>query len=517
LKAIGIKNTAYFNAMLESSYTELYNVAAENGYFVKTKEGLPYNYSYIGASSFYVSQVDYTNALAVKWYQTQLQGAVDVGFHGWMYDYGEYTPPDSVSSDGTIGLEMHNKFPLLYQKTAFDFFKKFDKNTSDPYAPDYVFYVRSSYTGSQRYTWAHWTGDPSSDWSFASGLPAQITASLNIGLSGMPFSGSDIGGFEWYVDRVPDLELWVRWTQAGCFSGLMHEQGGGKGHGSKSHIFDWPEGTRIWRKYAKLRMQLFPYIYTQAHTAHQNGMPIMRQHILSFPDDVQAIRQAQQYMFGESFLAAPVVRQGAVEWDVYLPTHGSGLGPAWLDVGSTMQYDESDGRFRIGFSGYFEGGKTVRVSASLDVSPLFVLAGTITPASDPRIMSLNNATDPHVVTWQQLKNISYLWVWADASFSASGHSFMGYTYSMEKSQSVKDVVEFAISGPKGTTHITQISADWKGKPKNVYTEQNLPFVTSWKDIVASTSASCWSFDDAQKVVWVRTSGEEFSFKIEKAS
>ena len=85
--------------------------------------------------------------------------------------------------------------------------------------------------------------------SFASGLPAQITASLNIGLSGMPFSGSDIGetrhtvllraspqvavlcvslnagGFEWYVDVPPTLELWARWTQAGCFSGLMHEQG----------------------------------------------------------------------------------------------------------------------------------------------------------------------------------------------------------------------------------------------------------------------------------------------------
>lgn len=156
---------------------------------------------------------------------------------------------------------------------------------------------RSSYTASQSYTWAHWTGDPSSDWyeihtqhtstysmyivngnvctsstkrlialfcrSFASGLPAQITASLNIGLSGMPFSGSDIGeryqtccselayvctcdvwhvsfwhtgGFEWYVDVPPTLELWARWTQAGCFSGLMHEQGrlGGPGllHGA---------------------------------------------------------------------------------------------------------------------------------------------------------------------------------------------------------------------------------------------------------------------------------------------
>lgn len=61
---------------------------------------------------------------------------------------------------------------------------------------------------------------------FASGLPAQITAGINIGLSGMPFSGSDIGGFEWYVDSSPpDLELWSRWTEAGCFSGLMHEQG----------------------------------------------------------------------------------------------------------------------------------------------------------------------------------------------------------------------------------------------------------------------------------------------------
>ena len=121
---------------------------------------------------------------------------------------------------------------------------------------------------------------------YASGLPAQINAGINIGLSGMPFSGSDIGGFEWYVDSSPpDLELWSRWTETGCFSGLMHEQGlvtdlklvhycmlvtgGGTGFVPKTHIFDWPEGTRIWRKYTKLRMQLLPYIYSQAHIAHQ--------------------------------------------------------------------------------------------------------------------------------------------------------------------------------------------------------------------------------------------------------
>ena len=71
------------------------------------------------------------------------------------------------------------------------------------------------------------------------------------------------------MEPVPDLELWSRWTAAGAVSGLMHEQGGGKGTGKKSHIFDFPNGTAIWRKFAKFRTQLFPYIYTQAHIAHE--------------------------------------------------------------------------------------------------------------------------------------------------------------------------------------------------------------------------------------------------------
>lgn len=163
---------------------------------------------------------------------------------GWMYDYGEYTPSDSVAHDGTGGLEMHNKFPVDYQKTCHDYLvNKFGNrlgfriallwlflyhffSRSSDYAPDFVFYVRSGYAGSSAVTWAHWTGDPSSDWSKVSGLAAQISAGLSIGISGIPFSGSDIGGFEWLVIEPPSMELWARWTQLGCFSGLMHEQGG---------------------------------------------------------------------------------------------------------------------------------------------------------------------------------------------------------------------------------------------------------------------------------------------------
>ena len=108
--------------MIETDYTLLYDYAKSHDYFLKNKNGLPYNYSYEGASwatqqlrlypicpccrSFYVSQVDFTNAKAVQWYQDQLARAVNISFHGWMYDYGEYTPYDSVASDGTIGIHL---------------------------------------------------------------------------------------------------------------------------------------------------------------------------------------------------------------------------------------------------------------------------------------------------------------------------------------------------------------------------------------------------------------------------
>lgn len=113
---------------------------------------------YICYRKFYVSQVDFTNPEAVSWYQSQLARAINLSFHGWMYDYGEYTPYDSVASDGTIGqlyynhvhhnylclsgLEMHNKVSHLYQKAAYDYLLRLDKTPNDSYAPDYVFYVR---------------------------------------------------------------------------------------------------------------------------------------------------------------------------------------------------------------------------------------------------------------------------------------------------------------------------------------------------------------------------------------
>lgn len=97
-------------------------------------------------------------------------------------------------------------------------------------------------------------------------MPAQLSGILSAGLTGVPFIGSDIGGYVWTF-HTASKDLWIRWAQLGAFSGTMHTQT----HGTpmlvryKSHIHDWEEGTWVYRKLAKIRMQLLPYLYDGAH------------------------------------------------------------------------------------------------------------------------------------------------------------------------------------------------------------------------------------------------------------
>ncbi|XP_019643103.1 PREDICTED: lysosomal alpha-glucosidase-like [Branchiostoma belcheri] len=493
------QSVGYFNPMVSLNWNGTYEMAARNDYLLKTRTGEPYNYTYLGYGA--VSQLDFTNPAAVTWYQSQLQSAIDMGFRGWMQDYGEYTPPDSVSFDGTDGLEMHNKFVLLYQNTTYDLLtRKYPSSEPDKYAPDFVFYVRSGYTGSQRYTWAHWTGDPTSDWSYSSGLPAQIIASLTAGLSGMPYSGSDIGGFVWYLTPPPSEELWCRWAEVGCFSGTMHEQGSGKGFGEKTHIFDTPEGTRVWRKYAKLRTQLFPYLYNTAHEAYQTGLPVMRHHLLDFPNDTQAIRQNFQYMFGPSFLVAPVIEPGRTDWEVYLPE-----GETWIDVSSQLKYEEQSGRFMLGFTNYTQGGRVVTVSAPLDVVPMFVRAGTMVPVLDPRVMTLSDATDPKVITMKHLQYLLHLWIWPTEDGFAQLEFHDRSWWSMYHVIYAKHwEIVFNDMNPN-RTNILQVSAPWTEKVTNVTTPTGhvYPRAASLDGLLSDGAPEGWIVDRSQHTLWVR--------------
>jgi alpha-glucosidase len=214
--------------------------------------------------------------------------------------------------------------------------------------------TRATYAGGQRYA-AQWTGDNLSTWE---SLRTSLRVVMSMGLSGMPFTGSDIGGFVGY----PTAELYTRWLQAGVFHPFMWT------HSSdpKRTLDPWSFGLKfeeIYRRTIELRYRLLPYFYNSFYQATQTGLPIMRPLLLDYPDDATAMDmtpagQNYEFLFGEDLLVAPVVVEGEVQRKVYLPKG------EW--------YDHRAGKL-------YTGPQQITVEAPLDYIPIFVRSGAIVP------------------------------------------------------------------------------------------------------------------------------------------
>jgi len=262
-----------------------------------------------------------------------------------------------------------------------------------------------------------------------------------------------------------------------------------------------------WRKYAKLRTVLFPYLYHAAHQARESGTPVMRHHLLNFPEDTKALNKAYQYMLGDALLVAPVVIHYATDQQVYLPVglHDSGTPKSWIDFSSHALFDSKDGRWRIGYSSIVQGGQTVSVKAPLDVCPFFVLAGSIIATLDPTIDTLNDAKDTSVISYSQLAYILHLWVWPDEDNSAQGTLYDGASFQLTSAS--KGISMWKVNDPTYHRIFTaQIISSVAPRSVNITSSgKPLPLVASWQT-VSSTDArqtSCWSYDKQQMVLWIR--------------
>lgn len=230
---------------------------------------------------------------------------------------------------------------------------------------------RNGYAGLQRYGWL-WSGDIDSNWK---AFAAQIPVGLNTGLTGIPYWGTDTGGFvptEQYTG-----ELYVRWFQFSTFCPLFRSHG----RTWKLHLpWGWNTGETgpietpnvpldpkelhnaqvepICQKYLDLRYQLLPYLYSAVRESHDTGMPIMRALWLHYPNDPQAVARADQYLWGRDMLVAPVIEPGAASRQVYLPKGG------WYDFWTGE---------------HTEGGRQVDRTVDLATMPLYVRSGTILP------------------------------------------------------------------------------------------------------------------------------------------
>jgi alpha-glucosidase (family GH31 glycosyl hydrolase) len=413
LQAEGLAAITYTREAICAEYTGPFNDAVANGAFLKRENGEPYLFdAFVGSGITQVGMFDFSDPDALRIYRSILDRAYDAGYDGWMEDYGEYAPFDALTTAGPDGPPLHNYYPVMYHRAG--------KAYADSKARPVVSFVRSGWTGSARHSQIVWGGDPSVTWGF-DGLTSSVTQALTMGLSGVSLWGSDIGGFFSLSEDRLDTELLARWIQFGAFSGVMRSKGEGIGKqplALRPQVFDQPT-LPLWRRYAKLRTQLYPYLVAADSTYQRRGMPIMRHLVLTNPWDRRATGQEDQYMFGPDLLVAPVLKPGQTTRSVYLPPG------RWINFGRAVAYGEEAGSFDLGSARVVKGKRELEVPAPLERIPVMVKAGALLPmlpadtetlspyAADDFVGLDDNRSELHVIAFPRGSS--------DATFYRSGN------------------------------------------------------------------------------------------------
>ena len=299
----------------------------------------------------------------------------DIGVDGWWPDQGDAYDPTSRL----------NRIRMYWEG-------------SQLYRPNQRAYAlhRNGYPGMSRYGAFLWSGDVYSTWDT---LKAHVPVAVNTALSGIPFWGTDIGGFV----PTPELtgELYVRWFQFGTFNPLFRSHGrswqlrlpfgwnrgtvgisewagygGGAGDPAAEHLND-ARVEPILKKYLELRYRLMPYLYSAVRECSQTGMPIIRSMWLHYPDDPAAIGRGDQFLWGRDILVAPVVERAATSRTLYLPRG------TWYDFWTNERVD---------------GGREISRPVDLETTPLYVRAGAIVPMDPVRQYTSEPVSGPLTLT-----------------------------------------------------------------------------------------------------------------------
>lgn len=337
----------------EKGYS-VYEEGVQKEYFAVSPDGSIYENVVWPGESVYP---DFGREEVRSWWGENYKVLTDAGVSGIWTDMNEPAsfkgelPDDVVFYDEkrkSSHAEQHNLYGHNMARATYNGLKKLTGKR--PFV-----ITRACYSGTQKYSTA-WTGDNHSIWAH---LQMAVPQMCNMGLSGMPYIGTDIGGFGSDTTR----ELLCRWIQVGCFSPLCrnHSAAGTR----VQEPWTWDERTlEIYRKYLKLRYMLLPYYYDLCRAEEETGIPMLRPLVLNYENDENVKNLNGQFMLGDSLLIAPVVEQGMTQKLVYLPEGG------WYDLWTGEKT---------------EGGRYIIRGAELDVCPVYVKEGSILPLYPPRL------------------------------------------------------------------------------------------------------------------------------------
>lgn len=346
LNARGLRFLAYANPYLNSEGT-LFESARSQGFLVRDQAGGAYDVDFGG---FRGGMVDFTNPDAATWFVERILRAnmLDLGISGWMADFGEFLPADARLYSGDP-LLMHNAWPVKWAELNARAIAEAGRTG------EALFFMRSGYSGVQRYCPLLWGGDQSVDFSRHDGMPSAIRAALSSGVVGNPFHHTDIGGFMslYGLRRTP--ELFMRWAEMAAFTAVMRTHEGNRPR-ENVQVDSSPDILEHFARMVRVYAALAPYRRALIAEAVASGLALQRPLFLHFPSDPRATGSEEAFLLGPDVLVAPVLAEGARTWPVRLPA-----GADWTHLWSGTQYS---------------GGRDVTVSAPLGELPVFFRDGS---------------------------------------------------------------------------------------------------------------------------------------------
>lgn len=333
----------------------------ERGLLIRTERGSWQTYDFQGDCI----EMDAMNPEAREFiWEKCKQNYIDYGIDMFWLDNSEpdYGVYDYDNYRYYLGpaLEVSNLYPKYYTQAFFDGQMNMGKEGN------ILNLVRCGWAGSQKYAALIWSGDVPS--TFES-LRDQLSAGLNMGLAGIPWWTSDIGGFMTDDNRTPEFrELLLRWFELAVFSPILRMHGDRGPHdipplsdkdfgggylytGQPNELWSYgEEAFQIMKDQLDLRLSIKPYIVSLMEEASATGAPLMRTMFYEFPDDATCWNIDDQYMFGSRYLVAPVLKAGVTTREVYLPAG------KWQDIATKTIY---------------EGGQRIQAQAPIEHIPVF--------------------------------------------------------------------------------------------------------------------------------------------------
>jgi alpha-D-xyloside xylohydrolase len=322
VRALGMHPMAYVRPYIsrDAAGTERpgrFEEAVEKGYLATTAAGTPY----LVGSTFLAGVagvIDFTDPAAVDWWKGRIREVAELGFDGFMQDFGEQTMTDMHFDDGSTGLTMHNRYPVLYHRATREALDAYMKEHPDR---ELFFFTRAGFSGrpgSAAYENANFPGDEETNWTRSNGLAALANDMLSRGIGGAYGYTTDIGGYYDYITPAVTKELFIRWSQWAALSPIFRVHNSSSTGTKMPWSFD-DETFGIWRAAAALHIKAKPLILKLWKDAQKTGIPPVRPLWLAFPGDEKAAAQDQQWMLGEDVLVAPVVQENARSREVYFP------------------------------------------------------------------------------------------------------------------------------------------------------------------------------------------------------